>query len=84
MSQENVEMVRRGFDAYQRGDLDAAVTDFASDCEFVPTGALPGGRGVYKGPEGYKRYIGWITDEFEDAHVDVNGLTDAGTACSHP
>jgi ketosteroid isomerase-like protein len=78
MSEENLEMVRRGFDAYERGDLDAAVTDFASDCEFVPTGALPGGRGVYQGPEGYKRYIGWITDEFEDAHVDVNDLTDAG------
>ena len=41
MSQENVEIVRRGFDAYQRGDLDAAVTDLAQDCEFVPTGALP-------------------------------------------
>jgi ketosteroid isomerase-like protein len=49
MSEENLEMVRRGFDAYERGDLDAAVTDFASDCEFVPTGALPGGRGVYQG-----------------------------------
>ena len=78
MSQENVEMVRRSHAAYQRGDLDAAVTDLASDCEFVPTGALPGGRGVYQGPEGYKRFIGWIKDEFEDAHVDLNDLTDAG------
>ena len=24
---------------------------------------------MYQGPEGYKRYIAWITDEFEDAHV---------------
>ena len=78
MSQENVEIVRRGFDAYQRGDLDAAVADLAPDCEFVPTGALPGGRGVYRGPEGYRRFIGWVKDEFEDAHVDVNDLTDAG------
>jgi taurine dehydrogenase small subunit len=78
MSQENFEMVRRAFDAYNRGDLDAVVTDFASDCEYVSSGALPGGRGVYQGPEGYKRFIGWIKDEFEDAHVDVNDLTDAG------
>ncbi len=71
-------MVRRGFAAFERGDLDAAVADIASDCEFVPTGALPGGRGVYRGPEGYKRFSGWVRDEFEDAHVDVTDLTDAG------
>jgi ketosteroid isomerase-like protein len=78
MSQENVEMVRRGFDAYNRGDLDAVVADFASDCEYVPSGSLPGGRDAYRGPEGYKRFIGWLRDEFEDARLDVNDVIDAG------
>jgi len=78
MSQENVEMVRRAFEAYNRGDIDAVVTDFASDCEYVPSGALPGGRGVYRGPEGYKRFIGWLRDGFDDARVDVNDVIDAG------
>ena len=71
-------MVRRAFAAFERGDLDAAVADIDSDCEFVPTGTLPGGRGVYRGPEGYKRFSSWIKEEFEDAHVDVTDLTDAG------
>jgi hypothetical protein len=78
MSQENVEIVRRGYDAYNRGDVDAAVSDFASDCEFVPTGALPGGRGVYHGPEGFKQFVAWVRDEFEDARFDVNDVVDAG------
>jgi uncharacterized protein len=78
MSQENVEIVRRGFDAYERGDVDAAMTDVASDCEYVPSGALPWGRGVYRGPEGFKRYIGRLRDVFEDTHVGVKDVVDAG------
>jgi len=75
---ENVEMVRRAFDAYNRGDLDAAVSDIASDCEYTPSGALPEVRGVYRGPEGFKEFIAWIRDEFEDARLDFNDVTDAG------
>ena len=78
MSRENVEIVRRGYAAYNRGDIDAAVTDFAPDCEYTPTGALPGGGGVYRGPEGYKAFIGWLRAEFEDARLVVTDVTDAG------
>jgi hypothetical protein len=41
MSQENVEKMRAAFDAFNRGDLDAAVADFSAEFEYVPTGALP-------------------------------------------
>ena len=78
MSQENVEIVRRAFEAYNRGDLDAAVADFAPDSEYIASGAVPGGRGVYRGPEGYKRFVAWLRDEFEDARVEVDAITDAG------
>jgi uncharacterized protein len=78
MSQENVEMVRRAFDAYNRGDVDAALADFAPDCEFVPTGALPGARDVYHGPEGFAQFAAWLRDEFDDARLDVNDARDAG------
>jgi ketosteroid isomerase-like protein len=33
MSKENVEIVRRAFEAYNRGDIEGAVADFAPDCE---------------------------------------------------
>jgi ketosteroid isomerase-like protein len=77
MSQENVESLRRAFQAYNRGDIEAAVADITADCEYVPSGALPGIRDVLRGPEGYKRTIAWLRDAFEDAHIDVE-LTDAG------
>jgi ketosteroid isomerase-like protein len=33
MSQENVEIVRRGYEAYARGDMDAAVAPFDPEIE---------------------------------------------------
>ena len=41
MSQENVESLRRAFEAFNRNDLDAAVADVHPDCEYIPSGALP-------------------------------------------
>jgi ketosteroid isomerase-like protein len=39
MSQENVEVVRRGYEAFNRGDFDAAMEVVHPEIEFV----LPGG-----------------------------------------
>ena len=71
-------MLRRAFDAYNRGDVDAATADLASDCEFFPSGALPGSRDVYYGPEAFRQFIAWLREEFDDAHMDVNDVMDAG------
>ena len=35
MSQEGVEIARRGYDAFNRGDFEAMVEDFAPDREYV-------------------------------------------------
>jgi uncharacterized protein len=78
MSEENVEILRRAFDAFNRGDIDAAVADFAPECEYFASGALPDSAPFYRGPEGYKRNISWILDEFDDAHVEVHELIGAG------
>ena len=77
MSQENVETLRRAYEAYNRGDLDAAVADISPDSEYVPIGAVPGIRDALAGPEGYKRILAWLRDAFDDAHVDAE-LADAG------
>ena len=77
MSQENVETLRRAYEAYNRGDLDVAVADISPDSEYVPIGAVPGFRDALPGPEGYKRILAWLRDAFDDAHVDAE-LTDAG------
>jgi ketosteroid isomerase-like protein len=47
MSQENVEMARRSFEAWHRGDVDAASKDFAPDFELDTSRAIGIDRGIY-------------------------------------
>ena len=42
MSQENVEIARRGIDAWNRGDLDEWLAGFAPEGELHTTGRVPG------------------------------------------
>ena len=56
MSRENMEVMRRGYEAFNRGDYDAMVAEFAPEFEFVPTGTLPDAERLYRGPEGWKRF----------------------------
>jgi len=78
MSEENVEMARRGYDAFSRGDIDGAVADFAPDFEYIPGGVLPGFGGVARGPEGFRRLIETFWREFDDFELQVHELIDAG------
>lgn len=78
MSQENVKVVRRAAEAFNRGDLDAAVADAAPDIEYVATGALPGFRGVFRGVEEYKRFLHWTSEEFDDSRGEPTEIIEAG------
>src|SRR5262245_1063510 len=78
MSKENAEMLRRGFEAFNRGDREGMVADFAPTFEYIATGAIPGSTGVFRGPEGWKQFLGWFWDEFQDARVVVRRLSEAG------
>ena len=78
MSQENVELVRRGYEAYNRGDVDGAVSDFAPDCRYTAAGTIPDRTGVFHGREGYKEFIGWLRSEFDDAQAEIDELIDVG------
>jgi uncharacterized protein len=78
MSQENVEMVRRAYEAYSQGNIDGAVADFAPDCRYTAAGIIPDRTGVFHGPEGYKEFIGWVRGEFDDVQAEVDELIDAG------
>jgi ketosteroid isomerase-like protein len=73
-----VELVRRGFQAYSRGDIDGAVSDFAPDCRYTAAGIIPDRTGDFHGPEGYKGFIGWLRSEFDNVQAEVNELIDVG------
>ena len=78
MSQENVEIVRRGLESFNRGDLDGMLADVAPDCEYVTTGSVPGVEGVYRAPEGVRRFITQFADEFDEMRIELHELVDAG------
>ena len=78
MSQENVELARRAYEAFNLGDSKGMVADFAPAFEYVSTGAIPGVRGVYRGSEGLLEFAGWPWDQFENPHVEILRLIEAG------
>jgi ketosteroid isomerase-like protein len=49
MSQENVEIVRRGFRAFSQGDLEGVLDDLAPEFEFDPSGRFMDTQQVYRG-----------------------------------
>ena len=82
MSQENVELARRGYaalnEAYQTGEFLSAVQEFC-DPEIVlrPSGILPESSEM-RGHEGLLRFAGLQTEAFEEFWVEPQEFIDAG------
>ena len=82
MSQENVELARRGYaalnDAYRTGDFSAAIEEFC-DPEIVltPSGILPESSEMH-GHEGLLRFAALQTEAFEEFWVQPQEMIDAG------
>jgi ketosteroid isomerase-like protein len=77
MSQENVEIVRRWIDAFNRGGVDAALPFLDPEIEWITTGIFVE-PGTYRGHEGVLRYLGDVAAEFDDVHTEPEELIDAG------
>jgi ketosteroid isomerase-like protein len=65
MSQENVEIVRRAFEAFNRGDFDAALRDTAPDAAVDWSHSRGPDAGVYVGHDAIRRFWTDITEPFE-------------------
>jgi uncharacterized protein len=75
MSQESVEIVRGGFDAFQEGDL-AQMLDLMAD-DLVTYRADPDGA-TYHGKEGFLRATAEWTEDFSEWSVIPEEFIDAG------
>ena len=73
MSRENVENVRRGIDAFNRGDLDEWLSGFAPEAELHTTGRFPD-ENVYRGRAGLERYWAEIHEDVEEVSVSISDL----------
>jgi ketosteroid isomerase-like protein len=68
MEGANVEIIRRGLDAYNRGDVEAVLETADPDIEFVPLRSLIVG-GSYLGHEGIRRFFEDLDEEWENFSI---------------
>jgi ketosteroid isomerase-like protein len=77
MSPEDLETVRRAYDAFARGDLETLRTFLAPDIEWRTTPDVPF-MGNYAGIEAFLRGMGEWTSAFEDVTTEIEEMIDAG------
>jgi ketosteroid isomerase-like protein len=80
MSEENVEAVRRGADAYNRGDIDALLDELDPEIEWHPLlQVLLGGEAtVYRGHEGARELYRDLDEAFTEAQAEPSEIRDLG------
>lgn len=80
MSRENLEIVRRLFDAISRRDAEAVLSFYDPDVEWDGSRAGPGAFivGTYHGHDGLRRYFREWNEAWENVDYHVEDLTDAG------
>ena len=76
MSRENVETVRRGWEAFNRGDP-AFLADFADDAEFEEDSAFPEAA-VFRGRDAIVAYIAGFQEQMRDHRFEVEEVRDLG------
>ena len=69
MSQENVEVVRAAYDAFNARDVDELVRLAAEDCEWQPLRAQLEGI-VYRGHEGVRQFVSDMDQDWESYRID--------------
>jgi ketosteroid isomerase-like protein len=77
MSQENMEIVRRAFDAFEREGLDGLMRYLDPQVEWTTTGAFLEAA-TYRGHEGVRGYLGAMIDEFDELRNTPEEFIDAG------
>jgi ketosteroid isomerase-like protein len=89
MSEENVERVRWGYEAWNRRDFDQEIEFFDPEIEWRPASVagetstedfarIPGVDAVYHGPEGVRRFWETFIEPWKQITIEVEELRDSG------
>ncbi len=79
MSKENVEVVQRQVDAWNRCDLGVWLATFRSDAEIDWSRARGPFKGVYRGHGEHEAFWDVFWSTFEDVQIETHGFTEAGS-----
>jgi ketosteroid isomerase-like protein len=77
VSEQNVEAVRRAWEAFDRGDLETFFADVAADVEFEEDPAFPEAA-VFRGREEILEYLAGFQAAMADHRFEVEELRDLG------
>jgi uncharacterized protein len=77
MSQENVEIMRRSIDAWNRGDHAEALAYFAPEVEWHTSGEFAD-QGVYRGHAGVERLWAELEEDMEELNISVSDIRAVG------
>ena len=72
MSQENVERVRRGIDAYNRRDLDGILENWATDAVVDWSESRGFDAGVFRGHDEIRAFWQRFLDAFDEVRVEID------------
>jgi ketosteroid isomerase-like protein len=79
MSQENVEVVRRNIEAWNRRDLTAWLGSYSPDAEIDWSRARGPSKGVYRGRGKQEAFWDAYWSKFEDVQLQPSDFTEAGS-----
>jgi hypothetical protein len=78
MSEENVKIVRKSFDAIGRGDLDALLALYDPDIEFEPLTGTRVETGGYRGHAGVRHYFEEADEVWDEVRPVAGEVTTTG------
>jgi ketosteroid isomerase-like protein len=78
MSEENVEIIRRAYEEFNRGDWESVMDLAASEFEYVTTSGFLVGLSGTRGPQGFLRFVEQFWEEFDEVHAEAQEVIEAG------
>jgi uncharacterized protein len=75
VSEADVETVRKGIEAYNRGDVEGVIAQTDPDVRLVPMLALLEG-GEYRGHEGVRKFMADMDEDWSEREVLVDEIRD--------
>lgn len=77
MSRENVETVRQGYEAFNRGDLDWMVAHLDPEIVWEDAAEVPGSR-TYRGIREVRGYLESFAQQWEEIRFEPDEILDVG------
>ena len=77
MSEQNVEVARRAFAAFNAGDVEGLVETSHPDCEWLPFRAQLEGE-TYRGHDGVRRFFNDMQEDWREFQIEVVELREVG------